>query len=233
MNENLDVFIHGLYAEDEQHKLASSDLSHLSFTELEEVIGIDIESDFVKEAYIGDQDHFLKEFAGTPLYAQAIALCDQEIKLEVARIKRQQEEALNRKADVSYAQGGQIRLQKKMLQLKLHKLRAEGALPPMDDDDDDESGSDSILVKSAAAEPATVANTGNVKYVGATNTGEKSTPAWPRAAFGVDSAGRRATPEEEAGQNTDTTRASLGGGMGSKVAAGGLLGAVRRGAKLW
>lgn len=55
--------------------------------------------------------------------------------------------------------------------------------------------------KFASAAPTELPGTGNVAYVGNVNTGEASPPAWPRAAMGVDSAGRRATPEEEKAQN--------------------------------
>ncbi len=37
---------------------------------------------------------------------------------------------------------------------------------------------------------------GEVEYEGQVNNGDPVTPTWPRAALGVDSAGRRATPEE-------------------------------------
>ncbi len=59
--------------------------------------------------------------------------------------------------------------------------------------------------KVAAAEPATVPNTGNVEYGGDVNTGNPKPPEWPRAAMGVDAAGRKATPAEAKKQSDTAT----------------------------
>ena len=45
----------------------------------------------------------------------------------------------------------------------------------------------------------------DVEYTGQVNNGEPSNPTWPRAALGVDSAGRKATPEEKREQEKVVT----------------------------
>lgn len=55
------------------------------------------------------------------------------------------------------------------------------------------------------AKKAEVDVPGNVTYDGDVNNGESSDPGWPRAAMGVDSAGRRATDSEEKKQDDKAT----------------------------
>ncbi len=47
---------------------------------------------------------------------------------------------------------------------------------------------------------------GNVTYDGDVNTGESGSPTWPRAAMGVEAAGRKATGAEEKQQNDTSTQ---------------------------
>ncbi len=198
MTNPLENFVHGLYAEEQERKIAAADLDHLSLEELSAVIGLDLDPEFEKKASLvakvayGDSEEYLEDFEGTPLYAEAIALCEKMLQAEAECIKRRQERSKERASeDNIYDVKDQLRLQKKMLKLKLHKMRAAGAAPPSDDDDegDDEE-------KTSAAEAAGIAGSGNVEYVGDVNTGVSEAPTWPRAAMGVDSAGRKATPSE-------------------------------------
>ena len=183
MSTDLENFIHGLYSVEDQHKVASADLDDLSLQELEAVLGLDIDHAFEKEAsmgevvmktaYHGDPENFLKEFEGTPLYSQAIALCEKSLQAEAESIRRRKERQQQfREEDSIYDVKDQLRLQKSMLRLKLHKLKAGGVLPTDVDDDDDDEGIDKesslAWTKLASTEAAEIQGGGNVEYGGDT-----------------------------------------------------------------
>lgn len=78
---------------------------------------------------------FLDEFEGTPLYDQAIALQEQELKLEAKEIAdRERRRAQEEPASDTWAKRDQLRLEKDALSLELHKLRAAGKVGPSNKD---------------------------------------------------------------------------------------------------
>lgn len=162
-------------------KAAGSSLEHLNLFELEELMG----GEKVAMGICGPIDgheNWLQQFSYTDLYEKAIALAEKELSLEkeeiADRLKRKREFKVD---DTIWNKRDQLRLEKDRLILELHKKKAK----------DQKKG------------PAKVA--GVVEYVGQVNNGEPAAPVWPRAALGVDSAGRKATPEEKKDQENDST----------------------------
>lgn len=192
MSNELETFIHTMT--DDRPKLASEDFDALSIGQLELLLGVGtFDPEFEKEASLtvgpGGQQ-WLDQFVGTPLYDSAMALREKELEIESERIHRRMED--NNK-DL-WTAGDMVRLDKDKLELKLHKLK-------------------SAVAKEASAEPAELSGPGNVEYGGNVGTGSSAAPAWPRAAMGVDGAGRKATPNESTTQNsiypqTDTPKTS-------------------------
>lgn len=163
-------------------KAAGSSLEHLNLFELEELMG----GEKVAMGICGPIDgheNWLQQFSYTDLYEKAIALAEKELSLEkeeiADRLKRKREFKID---DTIWNKRDQLRLEKDRLVLELHKKKAKDQK------------------KSPANKVA-----GVVEYVGQVNNGEPAAPVWPRAALGVDSAGRKATPEEKKDQENDST----------------------------
>lgn len=169
-----------------EEKVAGPDLSGLSLFELGALMGIKTASpELDKQAYgiCGpyDGERWLEQFSGSPLYEKAIALAERELAVEqkavAAREKRKQEFRID---DSTWREHDKLRLDKDKLILELHKYRAKEQARNMKVAED-------------------------VEYTGQVNNGIASNPGWPRAALGVDAAGRRATPEEKREQEKSVT----------------------------
>lgn len=169
-----------------EEKVAGPDLSGLSLFELGALMGIKTASpELDKQAYgiCGpyDGERWLEQFSGSPLYEKAIALAERELAVEqkavAAREKRKQEFRID---DSTWREHDKLRLDKDKLILELHKHRAKEQARNMKVAED-------------------------VEYTGQVNNGIASNPEWPRAALGVDAAGRRATPEEKREQEKSVT----------------------------
>lgn len=200
-------------------KIAETDLDNLSLPELEALMGLDLTEDNEKVAYLdacvksayGDDRYgsWLDQFAGSPLHAKALQLCEEELGLEQERLQRRIErQEQNQGDDDIWTRQDMLRLQKDMLMLELHKSKAGAG-----------GGKDPTMQPQAGAEPAAEAppkpgkttppkegkTASDIQTVGQINNGDPSQPSWPRASLGVDAAGRRATPEEEAAQGRADT----------------------------
>jgi hypothetical protein len=200
-------------------KIAETDLDNLSLPELEALMGLDLTEDNEKVAYLnacvksayGDDRYgsWLDQFAGSPLHAKALQLCEEELGLEQERLQRRIErQEQNQGDDDIWTRQDMLRLQKDMLMLELHKSKAGPG-----------GGKDPTMQPQAGAGPAAEAppkpgkttppkegkTASDVQTVGQINNGDPAQPSWPRASLGVDAAGRRATPEEEAAQGRADT----------------------------
>lgn len=203
---DLQDFVHNLV---EPTKIAASDLEHLSLAELEALITL---PDMEKVAYLAkcvDDDRYgswLDQFAGTPLHAKAVQLCEQEIELEKAelekRLQRRQESAGEEEI---WSRRDMLRLQKDILMLELHKStmgQGGGKDPSMQPQ---AAAAEEVVEPTAAPKGKTAAD---IQTVGQINNGDPTNPDWPRSTLGVDAAGRRATPEEETEQKQTGLAAS-------------------------
>lgn len=155
-------------------KIASADLAHLNLFELEAMLGIDKEEKVALSSMSRYGEDWLQQFSGTPLYTKAIALAEKDLKLHQAEMSERQKRKVEFRIDDSiWNKRDQISLEKDRLILELHKHHA------------------SEQKKSSIGKTAS-----EVEYTGQVNNGDPKMPTWPRAALGVDSAGRKATPEE-------------------------------------
>jgi hypothetical protein len=110
-----------------QEKLSADDLRILNFDELEALLGEDDPTkiaSMVMEAsgYCDPSVGWLRQFEGTPLHAKAVALAEQDLAVEAERIQRRLAEP---KDQDLWTKQDQIRLQKSLLVLELHKSRSQ------------------------------------------------------------------------------------------------------------
>lgn len=194
-------FLHGLVSSE---KIASEDLSQLSLDELEALMGVETEEEKVAYAMAcGPSDeNWLQQFSYTELYDKAIALAEKELTLEREELKQRLARKRTIIDDSLWNKRDQLRLEKDQLVLELHKKKAKDQKkdrPKTAANGDPKRERDARLgvLKKAARKLAE-----QVEYTGQVNNGEPQAPEWPRAALGVDAAGRKATPEELKPQTT-------------------------------
>jgi hypothetical protein len=205
MSDQIESFLHGLYDTEPKHKLAAAEFEHLTLNELETVLGLNISDEIEEEKVAEDVAKFsyynprwIKQFEGTPLHAEAIALAEEDLAIEAQRIQERTQ------SQEKWTARDALELKRHLLGLKLQKMKLQGLVEVDDDDDDDDDEGEAVgVLKSASGEPAGIGSSGNIEYGGDVNTGEAAAPKWPRAAMGVDAAGRKATPSE-AKQQQDT-----------------------------
>lgn len=120
----LDLFLEASYTKSrkEQEKRAFVDqLKKLPNYELAKLA-----SGETKLSHLGCESgmEFLEKFRDTPLFDQALALEQQSIQVEMERTQQRMERP---PMDETYAKEDQIRLQKRMLELQLAQMQAQGA----------------------------------------------------------------------------------------------------------
>jgi hypothetical protein len=131
MTDSLNEFVTSLfpadYAQDESVKIAGQ-LEDLSIEQLTELAGY---APMQKEALGGcissmgdDENSWLSQFEGSPLYAAAIALLEQELEAEAKHLQKRVERRRNDDFEAEWNERDQLRLQKKRLELALHKQKA-------------------------------------------------------------------------------------------------------------
>jgi len=207
MDNDLHDFVHGLVL---PTKIAATDLDHLSIEQLEALIVL---PEAEKVAYLSrclaegtGGDAWLDQFCDSPLHAKAVQLCEQELALEQQelqqRLKRRAErekmEAQMESEDDIWTKKDILRLQKAQLALELHKAmkgQGGGKDPTMKP-----QPTEQVMPASEEGDKTAEANGADIQTVGQINNGDPQDPSWPRSTLGLDSAGRRATPEEEAEQ---------------------------------
>lgn len=171
---NIQDYLDGLVPQ--RAKKASPDLSHLSLSDLEELMGIE-SAEKLAYGMCGpyDGDGWLRQFMGSPLYEKAIALMERELTAEQKAADTRDRRQREVKAEESiWREQDKIRFDKNRLVLELHKR----------------------LLKMPKAKIAE-----EIMYTGGVGNGDPKHPGWPRAALGVDSANRPATPEEKREQS--------------------------------
>lgn len=82
---------------------------------------------------VGSDMEFLKQFEGTPLAPQAVALAEQELAMEQQQLQKRMQRSAERKMDDTWDQDciqqDAIRLQKQQLLLQLYKMKAMTPTP--------------------------------------------------------------------------------------------------------
>lgn len=135
---DLDSFINSLPFPTEEKPSASvklaEELQDLPAAALLELAGVsrraDTEDVLMKLAFHGpDKSEWLEQFVGSPLYEQAIALCEQDLAMEQqhlqARIARRQAEQAAGSWEQESNDRDMMRIQKHQLTLALHKHKAQ------------------------------------------------------------------------------------------------------------
>jgi hypothetical protein len=99
-----------------------------------ELMGFQKESSgLAKSAYYscGIDNDFLKEFVGTPLHAQAVAIAEADLEMKKRHLQMQQQRDMQRKQTDTYEQESQekemMSIQKDQLRLELHRSMAQQA----------------------------------------------------------------------------------------------------------
>ena len=189
MTDDLTQFLYGMHAADEQTKLASECMDHLTLNELEVILGIektaamDNPTDPVMRARMRARRAARRATTtGSGLNRSAEGLGAQPIGFAKARAPVGK--------STTHSGFAKTRTPVKST-IRSGFAKAKSSLGRVG----------KMLKKFAADSPAELPGTGNVDYVGDVNTGATQPPAWPRAAMGVDAAGRRATPAEEKKQD--------------------------------
>jgi len=83
----------------------------------------------------GDGHKWLTQFQGTPLYEQAVALEEEELQAEAADIERR---IASRQNENTWDKKDMVTLRKRMLDLELSKLKAQGMLDQEEDEEEEE-----------------------------------------------------------------------------------------------
>lgn len=127
MSNDLDQFITDLFG---STKKASTDFS-LGAAQFGHVFGTPDPLLEYTEKLAHDAANFLAQFEGTPLFERAVQLCEEDLKIEGARIQdRLSRRGSDEMRDDLWVKGDQLRLQKKQLELELAKSKVAPAMPP-------------------------------------------------------------------------------------------------------
>jgi hypothetical protein len=189
--KDISDFVHGLVSSE---KIASNDLDHLSLSELEALMGGAEEAEKLAFGAIAcgpSDENWLQQFSYTELYDKAIALAEKELALEREELKQRLARKRTIIDDSLWNKRDQLRLEKDQLVLELHKKKAKDQRK-----DKPKVASNGDPLREMKARTGKLKKAEEVEYTGQVNNGEPQAPEWPRAALGVDAAGRKATPEE-------------------------------------
>ena len=117
----------------------AQDLEGLSMEELAVLAGVDQPTLLEKRAFAmvekasmyddSDDKSWLEQFEGTPLAQAAIALCEQELEQRAKHLQKRIERRRTNDYEDEWTERDQLCLQKKRLELALHKHKAAPAAP--------------------------------------------------------------------------------------------------------